>query len=90
MKRAKDDSVTFRIRKSLKDRIELLASFEDRSVSNTIGKSVEAWVESAEQFYRDNADAWQAIEELRAKDCGVQSAPPKRRAVAKSKRLGKT
>lgn len=89
MKRAKDDSVTFRIRKTLKDRIELLASIEDRSVSNTIGKSIEAWVESAEEFYRDNGGAWEAIEELRAKDCGVQPMGQKHKRPAKAKRPAK-
>ena len=70
MKQNKDDSVTFRVRKTLKDRIEFIAMVEERSVSQTIGRTIERWVTEAEDQHQDNGSVWSQIEELREKDSG--------------------
>ncbi len=70
MKQNKDDSVTFRVRKTLKDRIEFIAMVEERSVSQTIGRTIERWVTEAEDQHQDTGSVWEKIEELREKDSG--------------------
>jgi predicted DNA-binding protein len=83
MKANKDDSVTFRVRKTLKDRIEFVAQLEERSVSQTIGRTIERWVSEAEDHYQDNGSVWAIIEELRDKDSGFQEVRPAMKPAGK-------
>lgn len=72
MKRPKDDSVTFRLRKSFKDRIAFIAELDDRSLSQTVGKLITRGLAEAENAYKGEGSIWAIIEDLREKDNDVQ------------------